>query len=109
MNSDETTLPHAVASDSSASREAHGGFVPPPQVGAGVDEVIAYYDHITRDAPADDIEWDFVMTAAEYRVLRTAALNADKFKWQVRDTCVRAEKAEAQGRRDATNDSGRKP
>jgi hypothetical protein len=37
-------------------------------------EVFKYYDNIIKDAPYDDLEWDFVMTAAEYRLLRVAAM-----------------------------------
>ena len=37
-------------------------------------ETVDYYDVIIKNAPIDDTEWDFVMTAAEYRLLRTAAM-----------------------------------
>lgn len=35
-------------------------------------EVLNYYDEIAARAPIDDTEWDFVMTAAEYRQIREA-------------------------------------
>lgn len=33
-------------------------------------EVLDRYDRIVASAPVDDAEWDFVMTAAEYRMIR---------------------------------------
>lgn len=58
-----------------------------------IDEVIEHYDGIVAKAPLDDAERDFVMTAAEYRIItgaytklraELAALREQKpFAWQV--------------------------
>jgi hypothetical protein len=56
-----------------------------------IDEVIAYYDQIVAKAPIDDAEWDFVMTAAEYRII-TGAYSKQRALTALRD----ADKAQQQ-------------
>lgn len=43
-----------------------------PAISADLQEVLDYYDQIVARAPVGDTEWDFVMTAAEYRKIREA-------------------------------------
>lgn len=45
---------------------------------ATVQEVLAIYDDVTKNAPTDDVEWDFVMTAADYRVLRAVITEVEE-------------------------------
>lgn len=47
-----------------------------PGVPSELQEVLEYYDEIVSRAPLDDTEWDFVMTAAEYRLLRAQVAQA---------------------------------
>jgi len=42
------------------------------QITPELKEVLDYYDEIAARAPVDDTEWDFVITAAEYRQIREA-------------------------------------
>jgi chromosome segregation ATPase len=43
-----------------------------------LDEVLKYYDEIAARAPTDDIEYDFVMTASEYKFIRQRMYEQDE-------------------------------
>jgi hypothetical protein len=48
-----------------------------------LEEVLAYYDPIAARAPVEDHEWDFVMTAEDYKILRDALEWSETFAVQL--------------------------
>ncbi len=70
-----SSLPASVSGGMSMARLAVIGdsmLSETPRITPELREVLDYYDQIAARAPVDDTEWDFVMTAAEYRKIREA-------------------------------------
>jgi hypothetical protein len=67
---DEDSLREFVYGAIAAASEKQSHFVAPRPLSEDLAEVLTEYDLITAKADRGDPEWDFVMRAADYRVIR---------------------------------------